>query len=62
MANKLYYTVKEAIAIMNDMIHVLTSVIVKLRESGAVKDQRYIQFAGVESQSSSEINDGGCDR
>ena len=40
MADKLYYTVKEAIAIMNDMVHVLTSAIVKLKES-AVMDQRY---------------------
>ena len=59
IADKLYYTVKEAIAIMNGHIHVLTSVVVELRES-AVKDQRYI--AGVESQSSSEISDGGHGR
>ena len=40
-----------------NMIHVLTLMIVKLREN-AVKDQ--LQFAGVESQSS-EVSDGGIE-
>ena len=59
MANKLYFVLKEAIAIMNDIIHFMTSVIVKLRESAVGSE---VQFAEVEKKSSSEVSDGGHGR
>ena len=54
MVDKLYHTLKEAIAITNDMIHVLSSAIVKLMESAVTVE---IQFAEVESKSSSKVRD-----
>ena len=45
---------------MNDMIHVLTSVVVKLRES-AVKDQRY-NLQGWKVRVVVKLAIGGCGR